>query len=196
LENTHTLRRIWLSIGSALAALVLLLALLLLHASGLSPRALALDIGGAIGLQIPAHPTCATASPNQQAMLCDRADPIAGGCEADAVTTQSIGLVDSQGRIIGRLDRRYSARCNSFWARIFDYRVSRPQGTVLVVQIGREIDTGQGPHELYSNMHYDTPGSPAPLVAGSIDGGPDGSFDINAAGSGVIPPIDVGSSSG
>jgi hypothetical protein len=189
--KTHAFRRIWLSIGSALAALGLLLALLLLHTSGFSLRALALDMGGAVGLQVPAQPTCATASPDQQARICDRADPIAGGCEADAITTQSIGLVD-EGQVVGRLDRRYSARCNSFWARIFDYRATRPQGTVLVVQIGREIDTGPGPHELYSNMHYDTPGSPAPLVAGSVNGGPDGSFDINASGSGVIPPIDVG----
>jgi hypothetical protein len=189
--KTGPFRRILLPVGSVLATLMLLLALLLLHASGLSPRALALGIEGAMGLQVPTQPTCATASPDQQARICDRADPREEGCEADAITTQSIGLVDG-GQIVGRLDRRYSARCHSFWARIFDYRTTRPQGTVLVVQIGSEIDTGREPHELYSNMHYDTPGSPAPLVAGSVDGGPDGSFDINAAGSGAIPPIDVG----
>jgi hypothetical protein len=179
-------------VGGTLATLVLLLSLLLLHIEGLSPYALALDTTGALGQGALPLPTCTTAPPDQQAHLCDHADPIAQGCEADAVTTQSIGLVDTQGQIVGRLDRRYSTRCNSFWARIFDYRATRPQGNVLVVQIGRDIYTGQGPHELYSNMSYATPGSPAPLVAGSIDGQPDGSFDPTATDSGVIPPIDVG----
>jgi hypothetical protein len=191
--NPSTLRRLALPLGCGLAALVLLLMILLSYASGFVPRALAQDVGGAaLGALLASPPTCAQAAPDQQARLCDRADPIVGGCEAAAVTTQSIGLVDSDGQVVGRLDRRYSARCHSFWGRIFDYRVARPQGTVLVVQVGRDISTGPGPHELYSNMHYDTPGSPAPLVAGSVNGGPDGSFDTNAAGSGVIPPIDVG----
>jgi hypothetical protein len=130
--------RSWLAVGGTLATLVLLLSLLLLHIEGLSPYALALDTAGALGQGALPFPTCATAPPDQQAHLCDHADPIAQGCEADAVTTQSIGLVDTQGQIVGRLDRRYSTRCNSFWARIFDYRATRPQGTVLVVQIGRD----------------------------------------------------------
>jgi hypothetical protein len=52
---------------------------------------------------------------------CNYKDPNAMGCSADAVTRMSANILDYSGKIIGRVELRYSAACNAKWSRAYNY---------------------------------------------------------------------------
>lgn len=137
-----------LVLASVLGTLVLLLCLTLIHIPWFSPRALALDAG----LVLPPSPTCATASGAQKATLCNQQDPVVGGCVSDAHTTARIVLTED-GKPIGLLERRHSAKCKTYWGRIFDYR---PKKRPLTIQFHVQgmAAASFSDTELYSNMVF------------------------------------------
>lgn len=120
--------------------------------------------------------TCATAPNTQKAHLCNGQDPIAQGCVPTAQTLQSANITDSTGLTIGRIDRRYSAQCNSYWARILDYRLPQPQHAVLAARMGGQESSATNTYEVYTNMIYVQPNSAPPHVEGTLDANADGSF--------------------
>jgi len=128
--------------------------------------------------------TCAI-SPTS--LHCDNQDPIAQGCAADADTIASADLVEN-GVTIGRVERRYSLTCHTWWGRVFDDRI----GSHRNMYIGIAGTTSSAPptfvgdqyRALYSPMVFDAPLPTVPEVKGSleIDG-------ITASVSATIPSI-------
>lgn len=177
-------RRIFLLIGIPFITTLLLLAsAVTFHVPGISPFLSA----HAAAMMNQNGTTCATTPLNQKANMCDGLDPVAQGCVLTARTVQSVGIVDMDGVIIGRIDRRYSPECNSYWARIFDYRSTQPQNTLLALHIGSLTVSGTNTHELYSHMVYAAPGNLTPLIEGSLDANQDGTFDASQPSSATIP---------
>ena len=134
--------------ATILGTLLLLLCLMLIHIPGFSPRILALDAG----LVLPPNPTCATASANQKATLCNQTDPVVGGCVSDAHTTANIVLTED-GKPIGLLERRHSVKCKTYWGRLFDYRPKKRPLTIQFHVQGMAADEFSDT-ELYSNMVF------------------------------------------
>lgn len=118
-------------------------------------------IAGVLTL-LPAHKsyaaatgvTCATAPANQKPQFCDGKDPIAEQCVTDATTVDHVFIHDSV-QVIGRLDLRFSQRCDSYWGRIISYLPN----SYLYLQVE---DLGSGPkgsfygtfNDVYSNMLF------------------------------------------
>lgn len=163
MDTTYVRSHLLIGIGSGLAALVLLTMLLLTHLPGFSPRLFALDLQTAMGMR---QPTCATA-PQPTAALCNNQDPVAQGCVADVQTTASATIVEN-GTVIGRLERRHSPKCHTYWGRVFDLR---PQKMPLAISID---SPGIGSFtwkdtEAYSNMVFvPTPQDQVPAMEGIL----------------------------
>ncbi len=95
---------------------------------GLVSLLIALVLAGTLVLVVSPRPrlfakaiadNCAQAPGNEH---CHHQDPQQQGCAADAHTVAQQNIVNAQGTILGRVVRRYSAACDSWWGRIFDQR--------------------------------------------------------------------------
>jgi hypothetical protein len=110
---------------------------------------------------------------------CDAKDPEKQGCASSARTTAHALLVD-HGRVVGRVERRYSATCKSWWGRLFDFRPA-PRSELYVEVDGRDRsgkETGRGLESppqfastayniLYGEMFFDAKSTyEAPRIVG------------------------------
>lgn len=112
--------------------------------------------------------TCATVLAKDKPAFCNGADPIAGGCVADAktVTEQPIMF---DGQTVGLAQVRHSTLCNTYWARGFTSRPGKSI-SVFVSELGKSsnasfLSTGVS---AYSNMVYVT----VPTVTIQVDVSP------------------------
>ena len=96
---------------------------------------------------------------------CDDQDPVAQGCTSDA---QTLGTADLYygGAVIGRVDRRYSPACGSYWVRTFSYT---RQGNISAEFIGHYTLVGAGNSaEEYTDMLYAPMPQTPPRVRGTV----------------------------
>lgn len=161
-EHTRLPIRLPILLGGALAAFLFLVSIILTLLAGFSPRLLALDVGQAIGIPVQ---ICANET-QPSADLCNNQDPILEGCSADAHTTARADIIEN-GQVVGRLERRHSPRCHTYWGRLFDFR---PQKHPLTLQIGPDIASfGSNHTEVYSNMVLvPTPQDQIPAMVGLL----------------------------
>ncbi len=104
---------------------------------------------------------------------CNNQDPELQGCAADA---QTLGQADikENGFTIGSVERRWSARCQSWWGRVFDYRVGS-QANMYITVAGTTLSaapTFVSDHYriLYSSMIFDaTPTQQVPAITGTLE---------------------------
>jgi hypothetical protein len=113
---------------------------------------------------------------------CDAKDPEKQGCASSARTTAH-ALIESQGRTVGKVERRYSVKCKSWWGRVFDFRPG-PQRDLYYIEIdgqdssGNEVGYGirslprfmsASYTILYGNMFFDAkPTYAAPRIIGAF----------------------------
>jgi Protein of unknown function (DUF2690) len=116
-----------------------------------------------IHLTLPPMPMQCFQTPDQQ--HCDNQDPVAQGCLADAQTKGSTNIYD--GKVtVGRVDRRFSPNCQSYWVRTFNYSQN---GTITAELVGHYVLTGAGDNlEEYTDMIYMPQPSAPPVVRGSL----------------------------
>lgn len=152
-----------------LASLALLLALLLaaslalLLLSQFAPRVLAASLFQMAGT------TCVQAPTIQH---CANQDPQLQGCAADAQTLAQADIVEN-GFVIGRVERRYSPHCHSWWGRVFDERVGSHANMFITIA---GTTTSAAPtfvstslRILYSPMQFAAvPLQPIPAITGSL----------------------------
>lgn len=174
-------RHVLAGLSSILLAGILAGGLFLAVLPRMSPRALAAS------LQQAMVATCAQAPTMQH---CNNQDPEAQGCATDAQTLSSADIQEN-GITIGRVERRWSARCQSWWGRVFDTR-PRSQANMYIAIAGATLFAsptfvGNQYRILYSPMIFDaTPTQQVPAITGTleIDG-------ITTAPSATLPAITV-----
>ncbi len=122
-------------------------------------------------LQQAAGTTCAQ-TPNMA--NCNNQDPELQGCAADAVTLGDPVDIKENGFTIGSVERRYSAKCNSWWGRVFDNRPGS-QADMFITVDGTELSAAptfvsNQYRILYSDMVFDaTPTQPVPAITGTLE---------------------------
>jgi hypothetical protein len=176
-------RHMLVGLGGIVVAVILATGLAIFTIPRFSPHAFAATLQQAAGT------TCAQA-PKPTAQLCDNQDPELQGCAADA---QTIGQADimENGFTIGRVERRWSLKCQSWWGRVFDNRVGS-QANMFITVAGATLSASptfvsNQYRILYSSMVFDaTPNQPVPAITGilSIDG-------ITPDATATLPAIDV-----
>ncbi len=179
LATDITRRQKLAGIGSILLALFLAGGLVLVIQAHVSPRVFAASLQRTVGV------TCAQ-SPTVQ--HCNNQDPELQGCATDAQTSDQASIVE-QGFTIGKVERRWSARCQSWWGRVFDERAGSQLDMFITIG-GTTISaapTFVNTHYriLYSWMVFDeSPTQQVPAVIGhlSIDA-------ILPAASATLPAI-------
>jgi hypothetical protein len=136
-------------LGGALIVVLFAGGLAFLTLPGFSPRALAASLQQAAG---------ATCAPAPTAQHCNNQDPEFQGCAADAKT---IGQADikENGVTIGRVERRWSLTCQSWWGRVFDFRAGS-QANMFITIAGTTLSASptfvsNQYHILYSPMFFD-----------------------------------------
>jgi hypothetical protein len=162
--STRLPRRMLVGLGCILLALLLATGLVFALQLRLSPRA------HAASLQQPPATTCAQAPTIQH---CNNQDPEVQGCAADAVT---IGQADikENGFTIGRVERRWSLKCQSWWGRVFDLRPDSQASMYITINgattfAAPTFVSGQY-RILYSPMVFDaTPTQPGPEITGALE---------------------------
>ncbi len=133
----------------------------------------------------------ATCAQTPDAQHCNNQDPELQGCAADAQTLGQPVAIKENGFTIGSVERRYSAKCQSWWGRVFDNRAGS-QANMYITVDGTTLSAtptfvGNQYRILYSSMVFDaTPTQPVPAITGTleIDG-------ITQAPSATLPAITV-----
>ncbi len=98
---------------------------------------------------------------------CDQQDPRAQQCVSADIITTTVPLADLAGTIVGRLERRHSPHCHTWWARIYDDR--QQHGTLLLLQVGtRHFSLAYSDLGGYTDMLYDPSNHNAPLILGTL----------------------------
>lgn len=127
-----------------------------------SPRAFAATI-----------PTVLTCAQSPSSEHCDGLDPQVQGCAADA---QTLGQADitQNGIVIGSVERRWSAKCQSWWGRLVDIRPGSKANMFVTVNGSTLSASAQFQNNnysiLYSRMVYTTtPSQPFPAITGELD---------------------------
>lgn len=175
-------RHVLVGLGSILLAVILAGGLFLAVLPRVSPRALAASLQQATGT------TCAQAPTVQH---CNNQDPELQGCAADAQTLNQTTYIMDNGVPIGKVERRWSARCQSWWGRVFDTRPGS-QANMYITIAGTTLSAsptfvGSQYRILYSSMIFDaTPTQQVPAITGAlgIHGGPQ-------TASATLPAIDI-----
>ena len=130
-----------------------------------SPHALAASLQQAIGT------TCAQAPTMEH---CNTQDPELQGCAADAVTLGQPATILENGFAIGSVERRWSAKCQSWWGRVFDHRIGS-QANMSIAVAGSTLSappTFVSNHDriLYSAMVFDaTLTQQVPAITGTLE---------------------------
>jgi hypothetical protein len=176
LRTSLLLRLILLALSATLLLVPLIGAGILLTTRPVSLRGLEARV--AVSPQGQAGSLSPSLQPPRQAGCqgqgCFNQDPIMKGCIADAITQASTpiiyngsaGVLQIQvvppitvrpGEIIGRLDRRYSPLCQSYWARAFSFGSTDAVEMTLTYGPNLNLDaqsfsTSPEPLALYSNM--------------------------------------------
>lgn len=183
MTNTPTRfsRHMLVGLGGIVIAVILATGLALLTIPRFSSHAFAATLQQAAGT------TCVQAPTKEH---CDNQDPELQGCAADA---QTIGQADimENGFTIGRVERRWSAKCQSWWGRVFDNRIGS-QANMFITVAGVTLSASptfvsNQYRILYSSMVFDaTPTQQVPAITGilSIDG-------ITPDATATLPAIDV-----
>ena len=104
---------------------------------------------------------------------CNDQDPQQQGCAADAHTIEQ-AAIQEQGFTIGRVERRYSIRCQSWWGRVFDTRPGSRANMFLTIA-GTTLSASPTfvstqYRILYSSMVFDaTPTQASPTIIGTLE---------------------------
>ncbi|GCE32055.1 hypothetical protein KDA_75390 [Dictyobacter alpinus] len=163
-KTIGTRRPLLLSAGSILLILLLAGGLSLVFALHGSPHAFAASLQQATGA------TCAQAPSTEH---CNTQDPELQGCAADAQTLDQMNIVEN-GITIGSVERRWSARCQSWWGRVFDMR-PYSQANMYIGVAGATLSASptfvsNNYRILYSFMVFDaTPNQPVPAITGTLE---------------------------
>ena len=115
--------------------------------------------------------TCAQAPSRAH---CANQDPEVQGCAADARTIGQAATILEHGFPIGRVERRWSARCQSWWGRVFDLRMGSQAGMYITITskmfFGSPTFVSPRYRIFYSPMVFDaTPTQPIPAIAGALE---------------------------
>ncbi len=115
--------------------------------------------------QAQAAATAPTCSEQPTAANCNGQDPQVQGCASPGdVRTVAQADILAGGRAIGRVERRYSLSCHSWWGRVFD-----SSGTHAInVTIAGKSYADSFPGEIYSPMVFDPPFASVPAITGTI----------------------------
>jgi hypothetical protein len=160
-------RQVLIGCIGLLIAVILAGGLALFTLPRLSSRALAASLQQAVGATCVQSPTMEH---------CNTQDPERQGCATDAVTLGHTAIIEN-GFTIGSVERRWSAKCQSWWGRVFDTRIGS-QATMSLAIAGSTLSaapTFVSSHYriLYSWMIFDaTPTQQVPAITGilQIDG--------------------------
>jgi hypothetical protein len=181
LKKRGTLRPLVLGTGSILLIVLLAGGLSLAFALHGSPRAFAASLQKAAGT------TCAQA-PSVE--YCTHQDPEMQGCAADAQTVTQADI-EENGFVIGSVERRWSAKCQSWWGRVIDNRPGS-QANILIAIAGTTLSApptfvSDASRILYSLMMFDaTPTQLVPSITGTLE------IDaIITSPSATLPAIDI-----
>jgi hypothetical protein len=106
-----------------------------------------------------------TCADEPTAAHCNGQDPQGQGCATPGdVRTVAQADILAGGRTIGRVERRYSLSCHSWWGRVFDN-----SGTHAInITIAGKSYTNSFPGEIYSLMVFDPPYASVPAITGTI----------------------------
>lgn len=121
-------------------------------------------------LQQATGTTCAQAPSSAH---CDNLDPEVQGCAADAQTIDQADIKEN-GFVIGRVERRFSQVCNSWWGRVFDTRPDS-QANMFITVNGTTLSASptfvSGSYRiLYSSMVFDaSPTQTVPAITGTVE---------------------------
>lgn len=153
-----------MSIGGILLAILLAGTLAFLMIPRLSPHAFASMVPQKAGIPCAQQPTMEH---------CNNQDPQLQGCATDARSLSKTDIVEN-GRTIGRVERRWSDICQSWWGRVFD---NRP-GSHANMYITIDGTTLSAPPTfvtttyriLYSSMVFDaSPTQTVPEITGTLE---------------------------
>lgn len=110
------------------------------------------------------------------AQNCDNQDPEKQGCaEANAATILQADIVKN-GIAIGRVERRFSLKCSTWWGRVFDLRQGSEAQMSISIGAGMPstfpIFVGNASRIRFSPMVFDaTPTQTVPAIVGSLTDG-------------------------
>jgi hypothetical protein len=115
-------------------------------------------------------PTCAQ-SPT--AKHCNNQDPEKQGCAEDNAATILQADIVKNGVTVGRVERRFSLKCSSWWGRVLDYQQGSQAKMSISIAGGTPspfpIFVGKSLRILYSPMVFDaTPTQTVPAITGSL----------------------------
>ncbi|HEU5381887.1 MAG TPA: hypothetical protein VFV38_41225 [Ktedonobacteraceae bacterium] len=139
-------------------------------------------------LQQTAGMTCAQAATMAH---CNNQDLELQGCAEGAVTLVPSADIKENGVTIGSVERRWSARCQSWWGRVFDYRAGS-QANMYIAIASTTLSAAPTfvSHQyriLYSFMIFDaTPTQQVPAITGTLE--VDGTAPLPSA---TLPAITV-----
>jgi hypothetical protein len=177
-----TSRNVLVGLGSILSAVILAGGFFLAVLPRMSPRALAASLQQATGS------TCAQAPTMQH---CNNQDPEVQGCAADAQTLSLPTYIMDNGVPIGKVERRWSAKCQSWWGRVFDLRAGS-QANMFITIAGTQLSAAptfvsSTYRILYSQMVFDaTPTQQVPAITGTL-----GIHGGSQTASATLPAIDI-----
>jgi type IV secretory pathway TrbF-like protein len=163
MTTTRIPRYLLVGLSGILIAVLLAGGCILFVSSQSSSNAFAATLQQAVGM------TCVQAPSLEH---CENQDPELQGCAADA---QTIEQADIKGNefTIGRVERRYSARCQSWWGRVFDTR-SGSQANMFITINGTTLSASptfvsDQYRILYSSMIFDaSPTQQVPSITGTL----------------------------
>jgi Protein of unknown function (DUF2690) len=130
-----------------------------------SPHVLAASLQQAMGA------TCVQAPTMEH---CNTQDPELQGCATDAVTLGQPATIFENGIAIGSVERRWSAKCQSWWGRVFDHRIGS-QANMSIAVAGSTLSApptfvSNQYRILYSAMVFDaTPTQQVPAITGILE---------------------------
>lgn len=113
---------------------------------------------------------------------CDQQDPRAEQCANDEVITVEAPILDANLHRVGRLQRRQSVACHTWWARIYDDRPT--PGPKFFVSLGTRDLTLPYKGMAYTDMVFDESEAHPPVIIGSLstpDGKPDAGLTANVS---------------
>lgn len=121
---------------------------------------------------------------------CDRADPEVQGCAADAQTLNGAQDIVSGGQTVGRVERRFSQKCMSWWGRVFAFGPALHRNMFIAiagVTISKSATFTSNTHDiLYSPMVFEaSPTQTVPEITGTV------TIEGNTALSRTLPAIPI-----
>jgi len=129
--------------------------------------------------------TCAQAPTMEH---CDKQDPEVQGCAADADTIAKQDIVSPNGQTIGRVERRFSQKCMSWWGRVFAFGPALHRNMFIAiagVTLSKPATFPSDTYDiLYGPMVFETsPTQTVPEITGTV------TLSATSALSATIPAI-------